>query len=805
MGSLSNVTERKGKLSGRIKKLKDDVMSRGGSFICYPNKSNKEFTYRPMGRDGFMHKGAFVWGGNPFERDAAIYRAWRVSDEQSVVQVRARFLYELVKLATIEIYPDWKLAGEHLCHWFGFLEMESELAKNPENEEQIERIKELGIKEEEIKAVRDTVKDWRVKSLSGEIYPYVDAGVRDDKNVKGIGCWGKIDVCLAAGWIENHSVRDYSKVLRIGFSGIRKEIEEEIASMDITDADYVPRENFLKAALWICDAGVLLGERYATLAESKGLKEMAAVCRKVPAEGAETFFEAVQSLWLAHILTCGEDLINANGIGRLDQILYPYYKKDIKEGRLSRADAVEIMEEFACKLYLDYDVQAVMLGGVDKEGNCAVNELSYVILEATENVDFIRDIAVRVNKDTPIKFFDKCAELIVKGGGIPFIFNDDCFIEALVDRGIVLDDARGYVHIGCVELTIPGKANPHAVSGWFSAIKCLELALFNGCDSETGEQVGPKTGLLTDFRDFEEFREAFVKQMEFFAKRMIYNINRGELLQRERGPLPCWSVLTDDCIKRGRDITNGGALYNYHSICFMGVPNVADSMYALEKFVFEEKRAEKSELLEALRRNFEGYELLRGQLLNLPKYGNDISEVDEFAVWVSNYFIDLLDRYRTPMNGRYFVHLFTFQLNIDFGRMLGATPDGRLRGEPIAYSLSPQQGRDEKGLASVLGTLKHLPHNKAAGGSAAIIDVDPALVKGYEGVKRLSQIIQGAIKSGVGQMQWNVMTAERLRLAQCQPDRYGNIPVRVAGYSQMFKLLGRDLQEHIIARTKHKE
>ncbi len=785
----------------RIQRLKYDVMRRGGSFICNPDTSERDFTYRSISHDGFMRKGAFVWGGNPFERDVAIYHAWRVSDEQSVVQVRARFLYELVKLATIEIYPDWTLAGEHLSHWFGFLEMERE----PENANKLERIKELGVKDDEIEAIRKTVEDWQIRNWSGEIYPYVDVGVRDEENIRGVGRWGKIDVCLASGWVENHSVRDYCKVLRIGFNGIRREIESELDSMDISDADYVRKENFLKAARWICDAGVLLGKRYAELAETRGLKEMSVVCRKVPAEGAETFFEAVQSLWFAHILTCGEDSINANSIGRLDQILYPYYKKDIESGRLTRAEAVEIMEELACKLYLDYDVQAIMLGGVDRDGNCAVNELSYVILDSTERVDFIRDIAVRVNKETDGEFFDKCAELIVKGGGIPFVFNDDCFIQALVDRGISIEDARDYVHIGCVELTIPGKANPHAVSGWFSAIKCLELALFDGYDPVTDRQVGPKTGLLSDFSGFEEFREAFVKQMEFFARRMVYNINRGELLQRERGPLPCWSSLTDDCIKRGRDITNGGAVYNYHSICFMGAPNVADSLYALKEFVFEGRRVDKGELLDALRANFEGYESLRAQLLNLPKYGNNISEVDEYAIWVSNYFIDLMDKYRTPLNGRYFVHLFTFQLNIDFGRTLGATPDGRFKGEPIAYSLSPQQGRDEKGLASVLGTLKHLPHNKAAGGSAAIIDVDPAMVEGDAGVKRLSQIIQGAIKSGVGQMQWNVTTAERLRLAQCQPEKYGNIPVRVAGYSQMFKLLSEELQEHIIARTKHKE
>jgi formate C-acetyltransferase len=533
---------------------------------------------------------------------------------------------------------------------------------------------------------------------------------------------------------------------------------------------------------------------------------MAETCRRVPAAGARTFFEAVQALWLAHILTCGEDAINANSIGRLDQFLWPYYQADRDAGRLDREQAVEVMAEFACKLYLDYDVQAIVLGGVDRQGRNAANELSEIILEATRRVGFVRDLSVRLSRASPAAFVDQAAALMARGGGIPFVFNDDCFIPALTERGIALEDARDYAPIGCIELTVPGRANPHAVSGWFSALKCLELALFDGRDPVSGEQLGPRTGLLTDHTTFAAVVTAYRQQVEHFSRQMVYHVNRGELAQRELGPLPCWSTLTDDCLARGRDITDGGAVYNYHSICFLGTANTADALMALRQLVFAEGKVSAADLLDALRRNFDGCEPLRQMLLHgAPKYGNDIPEVDELGREAAVHFISLMDQMRSPLGGRYFVHLFSFLCHLQFGRTTGATPDGRKAGEPLAYSLSAHQGRDEKDVTALLKTLARMPHNQAAGASAAIIEIDPVLIAGEAGARRLALLTRTAVGMGVGQLQWNVTTVERLRQAQADPEHYGNIPVRVAGYSQLFRLVNRDLQEHIIARTKHRQ
>ncbi|MFH1566903.1 MAG: pyruvate formate lyase family protein, partial [Gemmatimonadota bacterium] len=394
---------------------------------------------------------------------------------------------------------------------------------------------------------------------------------------------------------------------------------------------------------------------------------------------------------------------------------------------------------------------------------------------------------------------------IARGGGIPFLFNDDCFVPALAERGIALEDARNYAPIGCIELTVPGRANPHAVSGWFNSTKCLELALFDGREPRSGEQLGPRTGPLAGMRSFEDLYRAYGAQVEHFARRMVYWCNRGELEQRELGPLPCWSTLTDDCIARGRDLTDGGAVYDYHSICLLGTANTADGMMALKRLLFEERRLAPERLLAALEADFEGHEEVRQMLLHgAPKYGNDVAAVDEVARRVDEDFIALMDRMRSPLGGRYFVHLFTFRCNIDFGRTLGATPDGRRAGEPLAYSLSAHQGRDVNGVTALLHSIGRLPHDRAAGATAAIVELEPALVEGEEGVERLGQLIRTALDLGVGQLQWNVCTAERLLQAQQDPERYGNLTVRVAGYSQMFKLIPRELQDHIIARTKHR-
>ncbi|MBN2450855.1 MAG: hypothetical protein JXR77_10730, partial [Lentisphaeria bacterium] len=749
--------------------------------------------------------GSWVPDANPFARTAALLRAWRPG--LSVGQVRAATLLELVRLSEIRIYPGWSLAGEHLTgqRLIGI--------DDPAFRDQRERLAEYGIGPGDFDRVREVLRRWheataaRVPAAVGQAS--FDCGP-EQATPQGQAIY------TAVGWIENHSIRDYPKLLRIGFAGLREEIVAAMEGQPLSDPHYAVGEAFWRAALLVCEAGILLGRRYAEEAERLAgeaateedrlrLRGMAEACSRVPERGARSLHEAVQALWLGHILTCGEDGINANSIGRLDQMLQPWYAADLAAGRITRPAALERMQELGCKLYQEYDVQAITLAGRDAEGRDLANEMTAILLEATEDLDFVRDISVRLHAGTPPWLYAQCARMVARGGGIPFFFNDECALPALMSHGIAAGDVGDYAPIGCVELTIPGKANPHAVSGWFHLTKCLELALFNGIDPRSGRRLGPETGPLAAMSGFDVLLNAYRAQVEALSEHMLYHINRRELLQREAGPLPCWSVLTDDCIARGRDITDGGALYNYHGVCLLGIPNTADSLCALRKLVFEEGRVPPDELIEALRVDFVGHEPLRRLLLRgAPKYGNDADEVDALAALVADHFLDLMDRSRSALGGRFVVHLFSFLANIGFGKGLGATPDGRRAGEPIAYSLSAQQGRDEKGATAMLRSLAKLPHRRAAGASAAILDLDPQLVEGEAGTQRLAQLLETAVRLGVGQLQINITTAERLRLAQQDPEHYGNIPVRVAGYSQFFRLLNPDLQEHIIARTKHR-
>lgn len=736
--------------------------------------------------------GSFPETPNPMLRDAAQFLAF--APERSLAQIRAFTIYESTKLMPLAFDPDSRLAGEHFNHGFG----DTAERDDAEKQRQLDALGDF-----QLAAVRETAQNLRQRFSAisaGESTPGGSAGKSTSWMHSLPG--EPAPVFLAAGWKENHSIRDFAFLLEHGFGGIRRRIEHELERFPLHSTDFVRRENFLRAALAVCDAGLEFGRRHARLAYDAGAEEIAGNCLAVET-GAKSFPHAVQLLWIGHLTGCADDGINANSIGRLDQLLQPYYERDLAAGTLTREEAVEWMVELAIKLYLPYDVQAITLGGVDADGNPAICEMSRIILEATEEFGEIRDLSVRVNSRTPDDFLQRCARLVLRGGGIPFFFNDDCFIPSLAGRGIALEDARNYAPIGCVELTIPGKANSHAVSGWFNLLRVLELTLFGGSDPLTGDRLLPESPALPELASFDELRRHFDRNVETMAARMIYHCRREERQQCVFGSLPAWSLLTPSCLERGRDITDGGAEYNWHSICLLGVPDTADSLIALKQLLFDGRRVAPGELLDALKQDFKGNEPLRELLRNrAPKYGNGDDETDRLAAGLSRDFIALMDRWSEPEN-RIFVHLFSFYLNVYFGENVGAMPDGRHAGEPLAYSLSPHQGRDSEGVTMLLRSLAKQPHREAAGGSAAIIDLHPSLFAGTSGEQRFVALLRGALEMGIGQMQWNVVSAERLEQAKRDPEHYGNIPVRVAGYSQLFKLIPSEIQDHLIARTKH--
>lgn len=614
----------------------------------------------------------------------------------------------------------------------------------------------------------------------------------------------------------NHSIRAYEKVLRLGFSGLKAEVEAALAALSPAEPEAANRRANLLAFQRLCDAALTLGPRHA--AEARRLaaettdptqraewETIAEICDRVPSYPARSFREAVQALWFAHMITVWEDGVNANGLGRIDQFLWPYYEQDLAAGRLTRDQAGEILAALWVKLYETYDVQQMMVGGQTPDGEDATNDLSFLVLDVTEGLGFVRCLSARVHRRSPREFIARCVDLLAHGGGIPFFFNDEALIPALVSRGVPLEDARGYAAIGCIEITIPGKANPHAVSNWVNLAKVLELALNDGKDLLDGTQLGPQTGHLEDFSSMEDVIAAYTKQLTYFAEWAVYGSNSAELAHRFQYRLPYLSLLTDDCVAQGKDIIEGGARYNYHSSAAMGLPNTADSLAALDLAVFDQKLISASDLMNALRNDFEGNEGLLQLLRNrLPKYGNDQELPDRYAADLTRQYCDLLAGYRTVCGDPFFCHLFTYVMMLGHGKLTGASPEGRHAGEPLAYSVSPAQGRDREGFTAVLNSLSRLPHHLAAASSSAILEAHPSLLAG-EGRKLFTDMLITAIDRGVGQLQINVVSAETLREAQKDPERFRSLCVRVSGFSQQFVLLDREMQDHIIARTKHEK
>lgn len=615
--------------------------------------------------------------------------------------------------------------------------------------------------------------------------------------------WAAIGRCIGS----NHSVIGYEKVLKYGFEGILKEIDCRSAR----NGD----STLYRAMRMICVSASGFGERYAAEARrlaactcddarKKEYMQIAEICERVPRYPAASFAEAVQCIWFCHIINTWEDYINANSLGRLDQILYPYYRHDIDAGKITKEQAFELICLLWIKLYRDYDVQQSCVGGTNPDGSSAVNELSYMMLDATEKLNFIRCLSVRFSRNTPREFIKRALETVGRvRKGVPFFFNDDIVIPALERMGISHDDACDYTQIGCVETVIPGKSNPHAVSGETNLLKALEYALADGHSIIRPDNFpGIETGDPLTFDTYEKLWNAVLAQMDFILDSTCRKICRDIDIARTDQVKPYKSMLTEDCIENNRDFNNHGARYDYYQVMLGGIPNLADSLCVMKKFVYEQKRYTMRQMLDAIYSNFAD-EAMRLECINkAPKYGNDIDEVDDIAIAVMDYACDRLDELSKKYGYKFHAQPFTFLWMIDHGRETAATPDGRRSGEIIAYSMSPMQGRDSSGLTALLNSIAKLPAVKAAGTTSAIVEIDPKLFTD-ENMDNMVSILTAAGRRGLCNVQFNTIDAETLTDAQLNPDKHRNLAVRVSGFSQKFHLLTRELQDHIIARTKH--
>jgi formate C-acetyltransferase len=611
--------------------------------------------------------------------------------------------------------------------------------------------------------------------------------------------------------------------------GIKEEIESFKAQLK---GDHQNEKlDLYRAGLMVCDAAVAFARRYASLAEELAesatdssrkaqLKKIAQVCRLVPEGPATNFREALQSVWFIQVIIQIESNGLAIALGRFDQYMYPFYRKDIDSGHMDRAEALNLLGCLFCKLseinkiYSNEGArllagpahgQTLTLGGILSGGEEGTNELSHLCLEADSAVRLVQpDLAFRVNDSTPQDLLLEFGEAVRSGIGKHKIFGDRLVIDSLIECGVDPADAREWGSLGCSEPVVCGMTNSWGNSGHLSLPKCLELALNNGRCRLTGKQLGPATADPRRFASFDDLMDAFRRQVEYFVARLVTYNNLLDRLHAELLPLPFVSLFISDCLARGMEFNAGGARYNFTSPLGIGLITAADSLAAVKKLVFGEKSMSMDQLIEALDRNFDGQEYLRQTLMNrAPKFGNDEDFADLLANEVLHVWADSLKGHTNPRGGRWVPSLYTLTANIGFGERCGATPDGRKAREPFNDNISPVHGRARKGPTAVAKSVGKLDMVRIAQGAILNMRFSPSTLSGDEGLAKFADFMRGYVRQGGWHNQFNVVSTEMLREAQKHPEQYRGLVIRVSGYSALFTELSPEVQEDIIARVEY--
>jgi len=625
-----------------------------------------------------------------------------------------------------------------------------------------------------------------------------------------------------------------SKIYKKGFLDLKEDIRKSMKQLDYyNDPEAYDKMEELKAMDIAADALILFAKRHSEklreLAENekvakrkRELERMAQICRRVPAHAPETFWEALQYYWFVHVGVITElnpwDSFNP---GRLDQHLYSFYKRDIESGTLTEENARELLQALwikfnnhpappkvgvTAKVSSRYTDFAIMnLGGVREDGSDSVNELSYLLLDIVEKMRLVQPGSmVQVSKKNPDRFLKRAIRIIKTGFGQPSVFNTDAIVQELVRQGKSIEDARCGGASGCVESGAFGK-EAYILTGYFNLPKVLEITLFNGIDPTTAKRIGLQTGDPTTFHSFDELFTAFKTQVHHFIDIKIKGNNVIERLYANYLPAPYLSLLIDDCIENGKDYHNGGARYNTSYIQGVGLGTITDAITSVKHNVFDKKHLTMKELLHALETNFSDDEHLRDRFLNeTPKYGNDDDYADDIMKQIFDVYYRAVDGRPNTRGGHHRINLLPTTVHIYFGSMIGALPDGRKATDPVSEGISPVQGADRKGPTCVLKSAAKMDHIKT-GGALLNQKFSPQLLSDEEGIAKLAHLIRTYFRMDGHHVQFNVVTAQTLRNAQQHPEKYRNLIVRVAGYSDYFIHVGVALQNEIIKRTEHQE
>ena len=544
-------------------------------------------------------------------------------------------------------------------------------------------------------------------------------------------------------------------------------------------------------------------------------------CKNLATRPAESFHEAVQSIWFLFVILHMESNASSFSPGRMDEFLYPYYKRDIKSGKLDNKKALEIIEciwlKFNQIVYLRNSHSAkffagfpigfnIAIGGQDENGNDFSNELSFLFLKAQEHLGLPQpNLSVRLHKGTSEELLKESIKVVAKGSGMPQFFNDEAVISSIMELGISEKDARDYAIVGCVEITTQGNNLGWSDAAMFNLNKTLEVTLNNGNCLLTGDSIAPNLGNITNYETYEDLEEAFAKEIDYFIDKMILACEQVEKAHIDVLPSPFLSSVIDDCIEKGIDVTAGGAVYNLSGIQMIQVANLADSLAAIKLLVYDEKRISKEDLLKALQSNFEGYEVIRAMLLNrAPKYGNDVEWVDEIGAKWARYFNEKLTHYTNYRGGRYHTGMYTVSAHVPMGENVGASTDGRYAKQPLADGgMSPVYGRDSAGPTAVLKSVSRLDNILTTNGGLLNMKFLPEFFKTENGIDKFSKFLRTFVDLEIPHIQFNVLRREDLLDAQKNPENYRSLTVRVAGYTAYFTELAGELQNEIIARTSY--
>lgn len=681
-----------------------------------------------------------------------------------------------------------------------------------------------------------------------------------------------------------HVTVQYDKVLAVGYRGIIDEMQAELDSCNPGDGDYCTKSQFLKAAILSCEAVIRYANRYGELAEREAaacseadrrreLLQIAANCRRVPEYGASSFYEACQSFWFVQQLLQLESSGHSISPGRFDQYMYPYYKKDLDSGKLTREFAQELIDCIWVKLndlnkcrdaasaegFAGYSLfQNLIVGGQDKDGCDVTNDLSFMCITASKHVFLPQpSLSIRVWNKSPHALLLKAADLTRTGIGLPAYYNDEVIIPSLLSRGLTLEDAREYNIIGCVEPQKAGKTEGWHDAAFYNMCRPLELVFSNGWDK--GEKISIETGRVEEMTTFDEFYDAYKKQMNYNLSLLVNADNAIDVAHATRCPLPFLSCMVEDCIRRGKSVQEGGAVYNFTGPQGFGIANMADSLYAVKKLVFDEKKVTLAEYKRALAMNYgqgfdavsageivteivreirkanlpemeksdmtvdesqiagmieavmntrpsaeekKKYEELLAMIEAVPKFGNDNEEVDLFARDVAYTYTRPLLNYRNPRGGQFQAGLYPVSANVPLGAQTGATPDGRLAHTPVADGVSPSAGKDVNGPTAAANSVARLDHGIASNGTLFNQKFHPTALSGEKGLENFVALIRSYFDQKGSHMQFNVVDRETLLDAQAHPEKYAHLVVRVAGYSALFTTLSKSLQDDIIRRTE---